>query len=260
MKNAISRFGKFLSGMVMPNIGAFIAWGFLTALFIEKGWFPNERLSSMVSPMLSYLLPILIAGQGGYMVAKERGRVIACIAVIGCICGSDYTMLMGAMVMGPLAGWVIKQFDNRVEEHIPAGFEMLVHNFSIGILGMLLAILGYYVIGPFMTAILTVLTAGVDFLVSHSLLPLVSIFIEPAKVLFLNNAINHGISTQLASARLQRPAAPSCTCSRPIPVPVWAFCWRTACSARTRPHVSPLPARLSFTCSAVSTRFTSRTF
>lgn len=104
MKNAISRFGKFLSGMVMPNIGAFIAWGFLTALFIEKGWFPNERLSSMVSPMLSYLLPILIAGQGGYMVAKERGRVIACIAVIGCICGSDYTMLMGAMVMGPLAG------------------------------------------------------------------------------------------------------------------------------------------------------------
>ncbi|MFR4240561.1 MAG: PTS transporter subunit EIIC [Butyricicoccus sp.] len=193
MKNAISRFGKFLSGMVMPNIGAFIAWGFLTALFIEKGWFPNERLSSMVSPMLSYLLPILIAGQGGYMVAKERGRVIACIAVIGCICGSDYTMLMGAMVMGPLAGWVIKQFDNRVEEHIPAGFEMLVHNFSIGILGMLLAILGYYVIGPFMTAILTVLTAGVDFLVSHSLLPLVSIFIEPAKVLFLNNAINHGI-------------------------------------------------------------------
>ena len=191
MKNAISRFGKFLSGMVMPNIGAFIAWGFLTALFIEKGWFPNERLSSMVSPMLSYLLPILIAGQGGYMVAKERGRVIACIAVIGCICGSDYTMLMGAMVMGPLAGWVIKQFDNRVEEHIPAGFEMLVHNFSIGILGMLLAILGYYVIGPFMTAILTVLTAGVDFLVSHSLLPLVSIFIEPAKVLFLNLSLIH---------------------------------------------------------------------
>ena len=193
MKNAISRFGKFLSGMVMPNIGAFIAWGFLTALFIEKGWFPNERLSSMVSPMLTYLLPILIAGQGGYMVAKERGRVIACIAVIGCICGSDYTMLMGAMVMGPLAGWVIKKFDDRVDDHIPAGFEMLVHNFSIGILGMLLAILGYYVIGPFMTAILTVLTAGVDFLVSHSLLPLVAVFIEPAKVLFLNNAINHGI-------------------------------------------------------------------
>ena len=127
------------------------------------------------------------------MVAGDRGRVIAAIAVVGCICGSGYTMLMGAMVMGPLAGWIIKQFDKKVEGHIPAGFEMLVNNFSVGILGMLLAILGYYVIGPFMTAILTMLTAGVDFLVAHSLLPLVSVFIEPAKVLFLNNAINHGI-------------------------------------------------------------------
>ena len=201
MKNAVSRFGKFLSGMVMPNIGAFIAWGFLTALFIEAGWFPNEKLASMVSPMLTYLLPILIAGQGGKMVAGDRGRVIAAIAVVGCICGSDYTMLMGAMVMGPLAGWVIKQFDKKVEGRIPAGFEMLVNNFSVGILGMLLAILGYYVIGPFMTAILTVLTAGVDFLVAHSLLPLVSVFIEPAKVLFLNNAINHGIFSPIGASQ-----------------------------------------------------------
>lgn len=187
--------------MVMPNIGAFIAWGFLTALFIEAGWFPNEKLASMVSPMLTYLLPILIAGQGGKMIAGDRGRVIAAIAVVGCICGSDYTMLMGAMVMGPLAGWVIKQFDKKVEGHIPAGFEMLVNNFSVGILGMLLAILGYYVIGPFMTAILTVLTAGVDFLVAHGLLPLVSIFIEPAKVLFLNNAINHGIFSPIGASQ-----------------------------------------------------------
>ena len=201
MKNAVSRFGKFLSGMVMPNIGAFIAWGFLTALFIEAGWFPNEKLASMVSPMLTYLLPILIAGQGGKMIAGDRGRVIAAIAVVGCICGADYTMLMGAMVMGPLAGRVIKQFDKKVEGHIPAGFEMLINNFSIGILGMLLAILGYYVIGPFMTAILTVLTAGVDFLVAHSLLPLVSIFIEPAKVLFLNNAINHGIFSPIGASQ-----------------------------------------------------------
>ena len=182
MKNKISRFGKFLSGMVMPNIGAFIAWGFLTALFIEKGWVPNADLASIVSPMLTYLLPILIAGQGGYMVAGDRGRVIGTIAVVGCICGSSYTMLMGAMVMGPAAGWVIKQFDRAGDGRIPAGFEMLVNNFSVGILGLILTILGYYVIGPFMTLILTVLSAGVGFLISHSLLPLVSIFIEPAKV------------------------------------------------------------------------------
>ncbi len=197
MKNFAQKFGKFLSGMVMPNIGAFIAWGFITALFIPAGWLPNENLASIQTPILTYLLPILIAAQGGKMVGGDRGRVMGAIAVMGCIVGSDYTMLMGAMVMGPFAGWVIKKFDEAMDGHMPAGFEMLINNFSVGIFGMILAILGYYVVGPVMGIILSVLTAGVQILVDLSLLPLVAVFIEPAKVLFLNNAINHGIFTPI---------------------------------------------------------------
>lgn len=197
MKNFAQKFGKFLSGMVMPNIGAFIAWGFITALFIPAGWLPNENLASIQTPILTYLLPILIAAQGGKMVGGDRGRVMGAIAVMGCIVGSDYTMLMGAMVMGPFAGWVIKKFDEAMDGHMPAGFEMLINNFSVGIFGMILAILGYYVVGPIMGIILSVLTAGVQILVNLSLLPLVAVFIEPAKVLFLNNAINHGIFTPI---------------------------------------------------------------
>lgn len=136
MKNKVQKFGKFLSEMVMPNIGALIAFGFLAA-----------------------------------------------------------------MIMGPLAGFCIKKFDQLMDGHMPVGFEMLINNFSAGIIGMLLAILGYVVVGPVMSGILTVLAAGVNILVSHSLLPLVTIFIEPAKVLFLNNAINHGIFTPLATAQ-----------------------------------------------------------
>ena len=203
MKNAVQKFGKFLSAMVMPNIGAFIAWGLITALFIEKGWFPNAKLATMVDPMLKYILPVLIGYQGGKLVAGERGGVIAVIAILGVICGSNEVMFMGAMAMGPFAGWVIKKFDRAVDGHIPAGFEMLVNNFSVGIIGMILAIIGYYLIGPVMTAILTVLTAGVDFLIGHSLLPLVSVFVEPAKVLFLNNAINHGIFTPIGGEQVQ---------------------------------------------------------
>ena len=203
MKNKVQAFGKFLSGMVMPNIGAFIAWGFLAALFIETGWIPNAQLNSMVGPILTYLLPILIASQGGKMVGGDRGRVIGAIAVIGCICGSEYTMLMGAMVMGPLAGWVIKKFDEAIDGHIPTGFEMLINNFSVGILGLILAILGYYGIGPVMSTILGVLAAGVELLINNSLLPLVSVFLEPAKVLFLNNAINHGVFTPLGSQQVE---------------------------------------------------------
>lgn len=105
VREGLSRFGKFLSGMVMPNIGAFIAWGFLTALFIETGWLPNEGFASIASPMLSYLIPVLIAAQGGYLTGGDRGRITGAIAVIGCIAGApDTTMLMGAMVMGPFAG------------------------------------------------------------------------------------------------------------------------------------------------------------
>ena len=198
MKNAVQRFGKFLSSMVMPNIGAFIAWGFITALFIEKGWLPNAQLATLNGPMLNYLLPVLIAFQGGKLIGGDRGGVIGAIATIGVIVGApDYPMLMGAMVMGPLAGFVIKKFDQALDGRMPAGFEMLINNFSIGILGMLLAILGYYAIGPFMSAVLIVLKGGVEVLVNHNLLPLAAIFIEPAKVLFLNNAINHGIFTPI---------------------------------------------------------------
>lgn len=201
MKTALQKFGKFLSAMVMPNIGAFIAWGFITAIFIADGWWPNEQLASIQPYMLTYLLPILIAATGGRMIAKDRGMVMGAIAIVGCIAGVGGTegqpMLMAAMIMGPFAGWVIKKFDQMMEGHMPAGFEMLINNFSVGILGMILAIIGYYFIGPVMTGILSVLSAGVALLINNSLLPLVAIFVEPAKVLFLNNATNHGIFTPI---------------------------------------------------------------
>ena len=109
MKSKIQSFGRFLSGMVMPNIGAFIAWGLITALFIDSGWLPNKALSTMVSPFLTYVLPLLIAYQGGKMVGGQRGAVVGAIATVGVICGTTYTMFMGAMIMGPFAGWVIKK-------------------------------------------------------------------------------------------------------------------------------------------------------
>ncbi|MCC8097582.1 MAG: PTS mannitol transporter subunit IICBA [Eubacterium sp.] len=200
MKNGVQRFGKFLSAMVMPNIGALIAFGFLAALFIDTGWIPNEGFNSMVSPMLSYLIPILIASTGGKLVGGDRGRVVGAIAIIGPIMSNtEITMLMAAMIVGPLGGWCIKKFDEAMDGHMPAGFEMLINNFSAGIIGMILAMLGYVVIGPVMSIILAILTAGVNILVNHGLLPLIAIFIEPAKVLFLNNAINHGVFTPIAT-------------------------------------------------------------
>ncbi|WP_460797582.1 PTS mannitol transporter subunit IICB [Microbacterium sp. GXF0217] len=244
LRVGVQRLGTFLSGMIMPNIAAFIAWGFITMLFIPAGffgedspfkwhWYPVAEIIGgggdsavigwqgamtglaegdggsifayvgLVGPMVTYLLPLLIANTAGRMVYGERGGVVATIATMGVIVGTDIPMFLGAMIMGPLAAWITKQMDRIWDGRIRPGFEMLVNNFSAGILGMLLAVAGFFAFGPVMLGISTVLGAAVDWLVLYNLLPLVSIIVEPAKVLFLNNAINHGVFTPLGIQEAQ---------------------------------------------------------
>ncbi|GAA1545117.1 PTS system mannitol-specific IIC component [Microbacterium ginsengiterrae] len=238
LRVGVQRFGTFLSGMIMPNIAAFIAWGFITMLFIPAGffgadspfgwhWAPVAEIIGgggdaatiqwegamtalaegdggnffayvgLVSPMITYLLPLLIANMGGRLVYGERGGVVATIATMGVIVGTNIPMFLGAMIMGPLAAWITKQMDKLWDGKIKAGFEMLVNNFSAGILGMILAVAGFFAFGPLMLGISAALGGAVGWLVDLQLLPLVSIIVEPAKVLFLNNAINHGVFTPL---------------------------------------------------------------
>ncbi|WGE33584.1 PTS mannitol transporter subunit IICBA [Actinobacillus genomosp. 1] len=197
LKVKVQSFGRFLSNMVMPNIGAFIAWGFITALFIPTGWLPNESFAKLVGPMISYLLPLLIGYSGGRLAGGDRGAVVGAITTMGIIVGSEIPMFLGAMIVGPLGGWAIKTFDKAIEGKVKSGFEMLVNNFSAGIIGMLLALLSFSVIGGVVTSISDLLAAGVKALVDANLLALTSIIVEPAKILFLNNAINHGIFSPL---------------------------------------------------------------
>jgi PTS system mannitol-specific IIC component len=203
MKEQIQKVGRYLSAMVMPNIGAFIAWGLITAFFIPDGWIPNEAFATLVGPMLTYLLPVLIGFSGGKLVYEHRGGVVGAIATIGAIVGAPNTpMFLGAMIMGPIGGYVIKQFDRLFEGKVKAGFEMLVDNFSAGILGGILALIAFSIVGPVLSLVTQFLSAGANFFASRHLLPLVSIFVEPAKVLFLNNAINHGIFTPLGAEQV----------------------------------------------------------
>ncbi|GGF95354.1 PTS mannitol transporter subunit IICB [Paenibacillus aceti] len=199
----VQKFGRFLSGMVMPNIGAFIAWGLITALFIPTGWIPNEYLAKLVDPMIKYLLPLLIGYTGGTMVHKQRGGVIGALVTMGVIIGTDIPMFLGAMAVGPGAAWVLKKFDRAVEGKIKSGFEMLVNNFSLGIIGGGLVLISYSVMGRIIEAVTSALSAGVELLVNHHLIPLVNILIEPAKILFLNNAINHGVLSPIAIEQAQ---------------------------------------------------------
>ncbi|MCS6711547.1 PTS sugar transporter subunit IIA [Brachybacterium sp. EF45031] len=224
----VQKVGTALSSMVMPNIPALIAWGLITALFIPVGWMPNEALSSIVGPMIHYLLPLLIANTAGRMVYDARGAVVGVTATMGVIAGSDWLiqqentrlladwvaagnaeadfaplgqvhMFIGAMMMAPFAAWAMKQLDRLWADRIPAGFEMLVNMFSAGIWGTIAALLGFFALAPVINAVMAALSAGVAALVGAGLLPLVSLLIEPAKVFFLNNAINHGVLTPLGT-------------------------------------------------------------
>ena len=226
----VQRFGTFLSNMILPNIAAFIAWGFITALFIQAGWITlvGDKVfgyvpgledgqydygfvsalggwdadgGGIVGPMITYLLPILIGYTGGRMTYNDtiRGGVVGAIATMGAITAASVPMFLGAMVMGPLGGYTMKRIDALWAHKIKPGFEMLVNNFSAGIWGMILALFGFAIAGPFVEAFSNLAENVVDFLVAHSLLPLTSIFVEPAKILFLNNAINHGVFTPLGT-------------------------------------------------------------
>lgn len=193
----VQQFGSHLSGMIMPNIAAFIAWGIITALFIETGWWPNADFAEMVGPMITYLLPLLIGFTGGKMIYGVRGGVVGATATMGVIVGADIPMFLGAMIMGPLGGYLIKSIDKPLLPRIRSGFEMLYNNFSAGILAAVLAGVAMKVIGPVVEGLNNLLGSGVEAIVTAGLLPLASIFIEPAKVLFLNNVINHGILSPL---------------------------------------------------------------
>lgn len=200
LRAKVQRFGSYLSGMIMPNIGAFIAWGIITALFIPDGWLPNEDLATLVDPMLYYLLPLLIGFTGGRMVYDLRGGVVGATATMGVIAGAaDVPMFLGAMIVGPLAGYLMKKIDQVLQHRIRQGFEMLYNNFSAGIFAALLATVALLGIGPVVGGLNKALAAGVEVIINAGLLPLANIIIEPAKILFLNNAINHGILSPIGA-------------------------------------------------------------
>lgn len=195
----LQEFGAKLSGLILPNLGAFMAWGLLTAIGVYT---QNSTFQDFIGPMLNYLLPILIAVAGGRMVYGYRGSVIGAVTTIGVIIGSSITMLPGAMILGPLAAWILKKVDKLIEEKVPTGFELLINNLVLAILGAALAIAAKELLAPAIESLTVVFSGGVDVLQKNGLLPLTAIFIEPAKVLFLNNAIGQGILTPIGTQQL----------------------------------------------------------
>ena len=190
------RVGHYLSGMIMPNVSVFISWGIITTLIqylrgpLQSSFLEMDRL------MIQFLFPVLIAYTGGRLI-ENRAGVVAAVAVIGMLTESEDPHILGAMVIGPLIGWIVFLFDKYVLPKVKPGYEMLVRNFSAGILGMLFGYLSLVFIGPIIAGITNQIGFFVGWLIQRNLLLFTNLFIEPLKVLFLNNTLNHGILTPL---------------------------------------------------------------
>lgn len=200
-RSSVQTFGRFLSGMVMPSIEAFVAWGLITALFIPDGWYPNEKIATLVDPMAKILLPLLIAFSGGRMVHGIRGGMVGAVGAMGIIIGTDVPMFLGAMILGPLGGYCVKVYDDKVMKMVRPGFEMLADNIGGGVIAGTIAIVGLYGFGPTVEWLTNLLGSAVSAMVDADLTPLTAVFIQPAKVLFLNNAINFGVLAPLGFAQ-----------------------------------------------------------
>src|SRR5699024_12554995 len=125
-----------------------------------------------------YLLPLLIAYTGGKLISDVRGGVVGATATMGVIAAfPDSPMLLGAMIMGPLGGYLMKQVDAVLVPRIRQGLEMLVNNFSAGFLAFFLALFGYYGLGPIVSWLTLLLGRLVDIIVYAGLLQFSDIFI-----------------------------------------------------------------------------------
>jgi PTS system mannitol-specific IIC component len=191
--------GDALSDMVMPNIGAFIAWGLMLSMFGKTGWFPNTDLATLVTNLGHYLLPIMIGYTGGKMTGGQRGGLVASIATLGLITAMQDLTLLGAMIIGPLSGWITHYMDEEFRRHVRQGFELIVNNFSAGFLGIGMSLVAYFGLAPIISWMSTALALAANWLINIHLIPLANVIVEPAKVLFLNNAINHGLLNPLGT-------------------------------------------------------------
>lgn len=194
--NGFRKLGRFMSRILMPNLSVFLAWGLLNLLLpLTRGAF-HERLIQIDQMMVYLLLPILLGYSGAKMVHNRAG-VAGGIATLGVIVSATIPQVLGALILGPLTGYALRIFDQKILPKIKPGYEMLVHNLSAGSLGALFCCLGLFVVGPLVTQISYFEGLFVMKLIQLNLLPLIHVVIEPLKILFLNNTINHGILTPL---------------------------------------------------------------
>lgn len=203
-----------------------ILLGIKTALYPPGSLPPDVDISAEFSKRVFFMdqiigfgigsaIPLMIGFMGGRQIYGQKGAIIGVIATIGVMMGAfnplfndtmvaitgdvalldspPPAMILGAMITGPLAALIFKHIEKLWIERMPSGFEMLINNFSIGLIGLALMAASFWSIALFAAVLQAIFFLIINGINSSNTLFLLPIFVETEKILFLNNAVNHGI-------------------------------------------------------------------
>lgn len=199
----IHNVGRFYTKIIMKHIGIFIFVGMLFVVFHDHGWLPNGDIYAISQLVYIVILPALIAYEGGRLISGENGGILAVLVMSGMLVSESSAGILGAMIAGPFAGFLWKYEQKFLEEKAGSSMQMLAKNLALGITGAVLAVFVYYLVTPVFYLVTEAFCRGVDLLVSCRMIALAGAIIEPAKVFFLNNIVNHAVLVPLGMEQVQ---------------------------------------------------------
>lgn len=203
MKKKIHKIGRFYSSIIMRNMGLFIFTGFLSVLFQEQGWFPGKDIYAISKLVYNIMIPVCISYAGGAKISGQTGGVLAVLAASGMLYGNITSPVLAGMIAAPVGGIVWKHCEKWIRKYAGSSVQMLTKNLLVGALGGILAAGGYYGLSAVLAVIGNTISAGMEFFWTHKLWAGICVFIEPVKVFFLNNVVNHGVLVPLGMQQLQ---------------------------------------------------------
>lgn len=187
----LHKVGKFYTRIIMNNIGIFIFIGILSVIFNDHGWLPDKNMYAISQLAYKVILPSFIAYEGGRSVGGKEGGIAGVLAISGVIWHESSAELLGAMLLGPAAGYLWKKECLWVEKYFPSCMQMLGKNMLLGTTGALFSAADIYLILPLLKQTAALFFSWISFLTRCNMTACLSFFIEPAKVFFLNNVVNH---------------------------------------------------------------------
>ncbi|MDW2800210.1 protein-N(pi)-phosphohistidine--sugar phosphotransferase [Clostridium boliviensis] len=192
---------KYYSRVIAESIPLFVTAGLLSVF--SAGIFQNEHLYEMSKILSSLVIPVFMGYKAGTMCGGEVGGLAGTLAASVVVMAEPVSAMILSVTAGGVAGFLCKKGLDRIKNWIPSGFEMLFSNLYLASLGLLAGGAAYVLLIPEAEWMLGFLGNGLSLMIDRGIIPFISFVVEPLKIIFFNNWINHGIFLPLGLEQLK---------------------------------------------------------